>query len=92
MSLKHMYLLLLFFQTALRVLINLPSYVFYVILLVWFVYEIANDVHIKRTGRGILFTHEKVQTKYSVVRVQGLFMAIERASYTMSYCEHIQLK
>jgi hypothetical protein len=45
--------------TALSVLLNLPSYVFYVILLVWFVYEIANDVHIKRTGRGILFTHEK---------------------------------
>ena len=60
MSLKHIYLL--FFQTALSVLSNLPSYVFYVILLVWYVYKIASDVHIHRTGRGILFTHEKVLT------------------------------
>ena len=33
---------------------------FYVILLVWFVYEIVNDVMIQTTGSGILFTHKKV--------------------------------
>ena len=47
-------------QVVIDVLGSLPSYVFYVILLVWFVFEIVNDVAIQRTGKGILFTHEKV--------------------------------
>ena len=49
-------------QVAIDVLGSLPSYVFCVILLVWFVSEIVNDVVIQRTGKGILFTHEKVST------------------------------
>lgn len=56
-------------QTAINVLSNLPSYVFYVILLVWFGYQIVNDVFIKKTGRGILFTHRKVLVLYTHVQV-----------------------
>ena len=42
------------------VLGSLPTYTFYVILSGWFICEIVNDIAIKRTGKSILFKHEKV--------------------------------
>ena len=47
---------------TLIILTSLPSYMFYVILIAWFIYEIVNDVAIAKRGRGILFTHKKVET------------------------------
>jgi hypothetical protein len=46
-------------QMTLIILTSLPSYMLYVILIAWFIYEIVNDVAIAKRGRGILFTHKK---------------------------------
>ncbi|CAI8020780.1 Stimulated by retinoic acid gene 6 protein-like [Geodia barretti] len=45
-------------QMTLIILTSLPSYMFYVILIAWFIYEIVNDVAIAKRGRGIL-SHTK---------------------------------
>ena len=62
---------------TLVILTYLPSYMFYVILIAWFIYEIVNDVAIAKRGRGILFTHKKVyrdSTHWSMVAIYHYFL------------------
>lgn len=58
---RHWYACTWILQVAISLLGSIPSYIFYVILIVWFVYEVANDIVTKRTGSGILSTQRKVK-------------------------------
>ena len=73
-------------QTTLIILTSLPSYMFYVILIAWFIYEIVNDVAIAKRGRGILFTHKKVyrdSTDWSMVPLNHSFLRMLTSTSTL---------
>jgi hypothetical protein len=46
-------------EVAILVMGSTPSYIFYVILLVWFSYEIVNDILVLKIGYGIFPAHGK---------------------------------
>ena len=78
---------------TLIILTSLPSYMFYVILIAWFIYEIVNDVAIAKRGRGILFTHKKVyrdSTHWSMVYTIKSFFS--QNAYLYKYTGHLLRK
>ena len=46
----------------------IPSYIFYVILLVWFSYEIVNDILVLKRGYGIFPPRGKVIAFYNALQ------------------------